>query len=211
MITCCTETKEIDAFLNWGYVCATLIQLASVVVDGPRDAKHSKNYNANVVLLIHVPKEIINYILTCIQTAVEFNTAVFWTPTDTDTSFDNNDSLHSFSVKVPKSKLKMVCRHVSVLCLVRNKKMISRTCSSWIAFSFYSHKTKGKMLHVTMMHCITHKVCPQFSPAGSCRGILESFSNKPFTQTQTNFKSQCCLIVHLPVTDVRGQGTQLEQ
>jgi len=68
---------------------------------------------------------IVQYILTCIQTAVEFNTAVFWTPTDTETSFDSNDILHSFSVKVPKSKLKRVCRQVSLLCLVRNNKMIS--------------------------------------------------------------------------------------
>jgi len=69
-------------------------------------------------------------IFTCIQIAVEFNTALLWTPTDIDTSFDNNDSLHSFSVEKPNSKLNMDCRQASLFCLAKNNKMISSTCNS---------------------------------------------------------------------------------
>jgi len=71
-----------------------------------------------------------NVNLTCIQTAAEFNTALFWTLTDMDTSFDNNDILLSFSIKVPNSKLNTVCRQVSLFCLLKNDKMISRICNS---------------------------------------------------------------------------------
>ena len=68
--------------------------------------------------------------MTCIQTAAEFNTALFWTLTDMDTSFDNNENLHSFSVKVPNNMLNTVWRQASLSCLLKNNNMISRTCNS---------------------------------------------------------------------------------
>ena len=98
--------------------------------------------------------------MTCIQTAAEFKMAVFWTLMDMDTSFDNSDILHSLSGELPNSMLNTACWQVSLVCLLKNNRMISRTCSSWMAFNFYT--SEPKKTEYTYVNSIYHKCTDQW-------------------------------------------------
>jgi len=131
--------------------------------------------------------------VTCIQTAAEFKMAVFWTLMDMDTSFDNSDILHSLSGELPNSMLNTACWQVSLVCLLKNNRMISRTCSSWMAFNFYT--SEPKKTEYTYVNSIYHKCTDQWKRITK-KYSCEHKNTKQFAQNKKHNTSKKANDVH---------------